>query len=425
MTETPSLIVFSREYPPVTVGGTSTVARNLSAGLARAGWEVAVISANPYDDRDVRERIEAVTVHRIGTGVVYNKFSGLGDDSVRTHRRMYQAANRLIDESGRPTAIALPDLFCYPEAALVAREHRVPIVNILLQDFHTLTLQDVRQHHVTNGVHAKRDHLLALEDKALRGSDHVVFISQALSDAITSHYPDLKTPHSVVHLGVDTAEIASITDAQAERDRLRATLPPAARDLPLLVACGRLVTVKGFAPLIRALALLVEAGAPAHLAVIGIGPEELPLRGLAAALNVQQHVSFLGDISRPTALTWMSLATVAVVPSLWESFCYVCAEMMALGAPVVASAIDSLNELVPSDRFGYRVPLTDRDGRREISPIQLAAALGAALGDPEEARRRADAGREHILGTFTNARFSEGVGAICTRLARTGIRADG
>jgi glycosyltransferase involved in cell wall biosynthesis len=50
----------------------------------------------------------------------------------------------------------------------------------------------------------------------------------------------------------------------------------------------------------------------------------------------------------------MSVADIAVVPSLWESFCYVCAEMMAFGRPVVASHIDSLRESIPDEPLVIR-----------------------------------------------------------------------
>lgn len=421
----PLLLVLSREYPPVTVGGTSTVARNLSVGLTAAGRRVAVVTTHPGRDGDERERIDGVLVHRVGTGRVYGATSGLGDANIRTHRRLHRAAVRLVEDVGRPDVIALPDLFCYPEAALLARTTGAPILNVLLQDFRALARQGQPRHRVTTGVSAEHAQLLNLEDKALRGSDHVVFISRALSDAVVGDRPDLTTPHDVVHLGVDAGEIAAVAADDAARRRLRRSLPPAARDRPLVVGCGRLVPVKGFAPLIRAMAELDRSGRPAHLALIGVGPEEAALRELARSLGIAGAVSFLGDIPRREALSWMSAATVGAVPSLWESFCYVCAEMMALGAPVVVGAVDSLEELVPDDRFGYRVPVTGRDGRRDLDPRLLAAALGEALADPAQARRRAAAGRDRILGTFTNARFAAGIAGVCDRLAASGMRAHG
>lgn len=416
---TRTAFVFSREYPPVTIGGTSTVTRNLAVGLVGHGWRVVVVSANPHGGDECAE-IDGVIVHRTGMGSVYHPESGLADATLTGHRRLHRAAEDLAARYGPVDVVALPDLFCFPEAALFARGHGRPLVNILLQDFRTLTRQDRDRHHVTTGVSAEQEHLFALEERALRGSDHVAFISRALSDAILGYYPDLTTPSSVEYLGVDAAEIASVAaDAQA-RAKLRAGLPG---DGPVVVACGRLVPVKGFTPLLEALALLGSGGLRPRLALVGVGPEEAGLRPLAAERGIADRVTFLGDIPRRTALTWMSLATVAVVPSLWESFCYVCAEMMAFGRPVVATAVDSLNELMPTQEYGYRVPVTVAGGARVLDPRRLAEALAAALADPDAAARRGTAARERILGEFTNARFAQRMDGLCDRLASGYARA--
>jgi glycogen(starch) synthase len=416
----PLAFVLSREYPPVTVGGTSTVAHNLSVGLARNGWQVAVVTANPLARADQRDDAEGIIVHRTGTGVVYNEVTGLDSAVLASHRRLHRAATALAGQTGVPAVVLLPDLFCYPEAALFARAAGAPLVNVLLQDFRTLIQHDRDTHRVTTGVSASPAHLLGLEEKALRGSGHVVFISHALAAAMTGHYPDLGVRHSVIHLGVDQAEIASVAADDGERARLRATLPASAQDKPLLVACGRLVPVKGFAALLRALALFQPGDMTPHLALAGVGPEEPYLRALAAELGIAERVSFVGNRSRRTALTWMSAATVAVVPSLWESFCYVCAEMMALGRPVVATTVDSLSELIPSDRYGYRVPVAVGTGPRWIEPAALACAIRAALADPAEAAARGAAARRRIEGDFGNDRFARAMSELCAAVRRVG-----
>jgi glycosyltransferase involved in cell wall biosynthesis len=426
MNSSRSVFILSREYPPTTVGGTSTVARNLATGLVAEGWRVAVVTTHAHENREVREEIDGVTVLRAATGLVYNTGTGLGGESLRVHRRMHAAAERLAAETGIPGFIALPDLFCLPEASMFARAHSVPLVNILLQDFRAITPYDRGAHRVTSGVTADRGHLLAVEEKALRGSDCTVFISQALSDAITGYYAGPYAPHRVVHLGVDPAEIAEVAADRGRLARRSALLGPGPASGALLVACGRLVPVKGFAPLLTALARLGPVGrrgAPQvlpHLALVGEGPEMPNLRRQATELGLADRVTFLGDIPRHEALGWMSVADVAVVPSLWESFCYVCAEMMAFGRPVVASAVDSLRELMPSDSFGYPVPVGGPSGARTLDPADLTHALRAVLTDPEEAAIRGERARRRILQDFTNERFARELSDLGHRLAKAG-----
>jgi glycosyltransferase involved in cell wall biosynthesis len=417
MIRVPQVVVFSREYPPVTVGGTSTVARNLAVGLLAEGWRVSVVTTAPGSTDDILETVDGVRVHRVGTDMVYQANTGLHDDSLRIHRRLLAVAESLT-RAGATDMVALPDLFCYPEAAMFARRHGVPLINILLQDFRAITPYDRDTHRVTTGVSASYTDLFVLEEKAFRDSDHTVFISRALSEAVTGNYPAADVAHSVVHLGIDLDEIAAVAadPAWAEsRRRMLAATP----DSPLLVACGRLVPVKGFAPLLHAIRLLDLAGpgAKAHLALVGVGPEEAGLRDLAADLGLQERVWFLGDVPRREALGWMSVADVAVVPSLWESFCYVCAEMMAFGRPVVATAVDSLRELVVDETVGYPVPVTGPSGARRLDPRDLSRRIDEALRDPDEARRRGAAAQARIAGNFTNSRFAQGISALGRDLA--------
>ncbi|MFE7076408.1 glycosyltransferase family 4 protein [Streptomyces sp. NPDC057620] len=420
MTTPRRAFVFSREYPPTTVGGTSTVARNAAVGLVAEGWESIVVTSRPRSNSDLRETVDGVTIHRAGTEIVYNAGTGLADDSLRTHRQLHATAERLATELGPPDLVLLPDLFCFPEALMFARRYRVPLVNVLLQDFRAITPYDRGTHKVTSGVSADRTHLLELERRSVHVSDHTVFISQALSDAILGYYPDALSGHSVIHLGVDPAEIRSVEEDPA-RHRRRATLPTGSEQ-PLLVACGRLVPVKGFEQLLHALHLLGPVGRPGaadllpHLAIVGVGPEEQRLKELAAALGLGARVTFLGDVPRQEALGWMASADVAVVPSLWESFCYVCAEMMAFGRPVVATAVDSLRELIPTPEFGYPVPVAGPSGARSLAPEDLADALRRALSDPQEAKRRGAAARARVAERFNNERFGRGLSVLGNEL---------
>lgn len=417
MTRKPHALIYSREYPPTVIGGTSTAARNLAVGLVGEGWRVTVVTTDSTSACDTVQTLDQVRVHRVGTGSTYQAETGLDDNALRSHRRLLASGERVA--VGDPVdVVALPDLFCFPEAALLTRRHGIPLLNILLQDFRALTPYDRGSHHVTNGVSASYPHLVALEEKAFLGSDHTAFISQALSDAVTGYYPTDGIAHSVVHLGTDLREIAEVA-ADPAWAAARACLLRAAPEAPLLVAVGRLVPVKGFGLLIEALARLNPAGpgGSARLALHGVGPEEGRLHSQVADLGLGDRVSFFSGSPRRDALGWMSVADVAVVPSLWESFCYVCAEMMALGRPVVAAAVDSLRELIPDDTVGYPVPVSGPSGARRLDPAELASRIEEALADPNEARRRGAAARARIADIFTNERFAAGISAIARGLA--------
>jgi glycogen(starch) synthase len=413
-------LVLSREYPPYTVGGTSTVARSVAAGMVAQGHDVHVVTTNPRGDIDTVEDVGGVAVHRIGTALIYNDATELSGRVLATHRRLWRTADRILREYGPFDSMVMPDLFCFPEARLLATTHRLPLVNILLQDFAAIIAFDRDgRHHVTDGVSAHQYQLLSLEERALRGSDHTVFISHALSDAIVGRYPFVEPASSTIHLGVDLAEIDDVlADPGLATARERpAPAPTSGPTTPLIVACGRLVPVKGFGSLIEAMASLPR---PARLVLVGVGPELASLRARAGEVGVGDRVSFLGDISRREALSLFAVADVNVVPSLWESFCYVCAEMMALGRPVVATTVDSLRELMPDDTVGYRVEVSYRpSGRRRAEPAGFVAAIERALADPMDAAVRAGRAATHIRTRFSNERFAAGVADRCRALSVT------
>ena len=99
-------------------------------------------------------------------------------------------------------------------------------------------------------------------------------------------------------------------------------------------------------------------------------------------------------------------ADVFVVPSRWEGFGSVLLEAMALEAPIVASDLPAVREVVGDDAALLVPP--DR-------PDALAAAVAAVLADPAGAARRAARARERFLATFTIDRVADGMAGFYGR----------
>jgi glycogen synthase len=131
---------------------------------------------------------------------------------------------------------------------------------------------------------------------------------------------------------------------------------------------GRLSPEKG----VRELA---EAARGMNLVVTGDGP----LRDL---------VPTRGFVSRDELERCFERAAVVVCPSLSEGFGVVCAEAMAHGKPVVASAVGGLANLIEDGRTGLLVPPGDVRA--------LRAAIERLLGDQRLRRRLGAAARERI-----------------------------
>jgi glycosyltransferase involved in cell wall biosynthesis len=171
-------------------------------------------------------------------------------------------------------------------------------------------------------------------------------------------------------------------------------------------AAGRLVALKGFAHLIRAVALLRSSGVPLRLEISGEGPDEPRLRALVRELGLEGAVRFLGWVPRIDAVFphWDLFAA----PSLEEGFGIAVLEAMAAGLPVVASRAGGLPELVEHGVTGWLVPPAD--------PGALAAAIGAALADAPGRQRVGQAARLRVREQFCVARQVDAVKRLYERL---------
>jgi len=193
-------------------------------------------------------------------------------------------------------------------------------------------------------------------------------------------------PHKVVvvHNGVDLSEYSA--DA-VPRGTLRAQLGAAPDEL-LVVFTGNLIPRKGVDVLLRAFAQVLRDVPRARLALAGRVPIGSPVdyraryQELADTLGISARVHFLGFVADVPPL--VADADALVLPSLQEPFGRSIIEAMALGAPVVASRVGGIPEIIEDGQDGLLAAPGDVD--------ELAGALRQVLSDPalrDTLRRRA------------------------------------
>ncbi|MGO4879793.1 MAG: N-acetyl-alpha-D-glucosaminyl L-malate synthase BshA [Bryobacteraceae bacterium] len=121
-------------------------------------------------------------------------------------------------------------------------------------------------------------------------------------------------------------------------------------DRKLLIHVSNFRPVKRVLDCIRILAEVVRR-APAHLLMVGDGPERTPAEHLARELGVEQHVTFLGKQNHVERI--IPLAHVLLMPSELESFGLAALEGMACGVPPVATRVGGVPELITHGVDGY------------------------------------------------------------------------
>jgi glycosyltransferase involved in cell wall biosynthesis len=176
---------------------------------------------------------------------------------------------------------------------------------------------------------------------------------------------------------------------------------------------GRLLPEKGLDLVFRACVKLIGRWS---IVVVGTGPAQEELEGLAERLGIAGRVTWLGALPRKRVDEAWSLLDCVVLPSRtaphWvESVPRAAVEAMANGVPVIASSAGALPETVGP--AGLIVAEENVDA--------IADALQRLHDDPAERDRLATEGRRRVLSEYTDAAIAEKT----LRLWRDSIAANG
>lgn len=137
------------------------------------------------------------------------------------------------------------------------------------------------------------------------------------------------------------------------------------------VGVGYMHAQKGWDVLLDAVAELRRQGRRNFTVdLVGHGPLEDALRRRAAELDLAEVVTFLGSRPKSDVATILREADLFVLSSRYENSPCVIGEALSVGAPIVATAVGGVPELVTPDNG-----LLARPG----DPVSLADALGRAL----------------------------------------------
>jgi glycosyltransferase involved in cell wall biosynthesis len=147
--------------------------------------------------------------------------------------------------------------------------------------------------------------------------------------------------------------------------------------VPVVGIVGRLVPVKNHALFLRTARAVLDRGARAAFVIVGDGPLRQPLRELCRELGLLDHVVFAGF--RSDVMELLTAFDLCVLTSNSETSAYGVSEPMAVGRPVVATAVGGVTELVEDRVDGWLCPAGDA--------AALADGVCTLLADPAAAAR--------------------------------------
>lgn len=167
---------------------------------------------------------------------------------------------------------------------------------------------------------------------------------------------------------------------------------------------------KGIEVLLQAMSLMIRRGQRVQLLAIG-GFEkrdyERQVLALTEQLGLSAYVQWCGF--QTDVLQELTGVDALVLPSLFgEGMPMVVLEAMAVGLPIIASAVEGVPEVVRDGQDGFLVPPNDVES--------LAATLLRLLDDRAAARSMGDAARQRQRSLYSDNAMAAGVSEIYDRL---------
>ncbi len=241
-----------------------------------------------------------------------------------------------------------------------------------------------------------------MERTAVMDADAVIAVSNGTKGDILRVYPIPPQRVHVIYNGIDLDQYQKTEEMRA----LRAYgVDPA---VPFILFVGRITRQKGVTNLVDAIQYLPRdtqvvlcAGAPDTPDIAA----EMRQKVDEAKQKTPRIVWIEKMISKPEVIQLYSHCRVFCCPSVYEPFGIINVEAMACRAPVVATAVGGIPEIVVDGKTGYLVrieqdPVTGFPVHPDEFAHDLAATLSDLLNDPERCKRFGDAGRRRVEEKF-------------------------
>ncbi len=372
-------------YAPRDFGGVAMHNVQFSEACVRLGHEVTVITAQSSNDLPDREKLHGVEVIRVRPASLYkyHRLPVVG----RHHRcasallyskRVCQILNRLHNE--KPVDVA--EFSDVNAEGFFWRPHMSRLMAVKCQ-----TPMFVLGQYPEHGVPFDTRLLGWAEKKAIERAAILLAPSRNMAETISQS----------CKVGIHNFNI--IPDA-LDMNWFKPEHQDKVSDTIEILCVGRLERAKGIEILIEVIPEVCQAISAARFKLIGAdrpqpggGSYRAYIEDRLRAYISTEQVQLLGEISRSELLAAYQAGDITIVPSVsYESFSYTCAQAMACGIPVVASAIGGIPETLGHGACGLLVEPGN------IS--QLSEAIIALCNDQGQRRQLGAVGRKHALEKF-------------------------
>jgi glycosyltransferase involved in cell wall biosynthesis len=254
-------------------------------------------------------------------------------------------------------------------------------------------------------------------DMAVGRAKHIITVSEDLRRSLVAAYPEAIARSTTIHNGVETRQPPARDPAEVRRELGLPPVRPGSGQagVSLVGVVARLAPEKGIMEFIRSARLVADAHPAVAFALCGDGPMRAEAAALRRELGLEGQLSLLGHIEE--VRDFIASLDLLVVPSRSEGSPVVAMEAMALGKPVVATAVGGVPEVVPGGETGVLVQAGDAQA--------LADGILELLRDPARAQEMGERGRQRAAREFDVNDMVEKTKAVYADVMRDDLRAGG
>jgi glycogen(starch) synthase len=366
-------------------GGIGTYVRNAAKMLAANGHDVEVFCGNEAGARSVATN--GFLVHSIAC-----TRASFANEVRRPFAERHEMSKFDVIEGPEYAAEASGVARDYPDVPLVIRLHtpsfiidEINVSYISLASKARYMLGGLLRGKVPKTYWSLSGSSIDAEGRHTQHADRVAAPSLAILDVVSRRW------------NIPT-ERADIVPNVFEPPEALLALKPATLSKTVLFL-GKLEVRKGVLELAKAVPIIAKAVPDVKFVFIG---RDLPLPGSSRSTVGDQmrkmygrwsgHVTHLDAVDYSDVPALLEGARIAVFPSIWESFGYVCLEAMSAARAVVASSAGGMAEIIDHERTGLLVPPRD--------PNAIAHEIIRLLRDPDLTETLGIAAREHVVKTY-------------------------
>ncbi|MBW2740266.1 MAG: glycosyltransferase family 4 protein, partial [Deltaproteobacteria bacterium] len=184
-----------------------------------------------------------------------------------------------------------------------------------------------------------------------RAADRVLVVSHEIKEIVQQRFGIQDNKLLLLKNGIVCDNCTS------ESSEFQKEFPNSADKLKLVTA-GRLVPLKSFDILVRAIGEVINQGLNDLLLLIaGEGEERMRLEKLIQDLQIGDCVKLLG--LRHAVMGLMKASDIFVIPSRYEGVSLAMIEAMACGLPIIASDAQGLKDCITNEQNGLFFPVGD------------------------------------------------------------------